>query len=252
VDHPLDLKIPFTPSWVAVYLDFAAFWVRILGFLLGRYGRRALGPVKDFLESMGKLYAFAAEVYTEHLSTTDRPKYLARPRFLLIHLVDPHLMCIPSLHVMVVIRSYTKFREILRSLGDEDNCAPQIEEIRQGALAITEAILYVKQHSVNCVAAAMYAMTCFDPSLFHSKEAEDFTSRLFANHETQFHGTAPSPLREDAPEIRAHILNLYGRFLNEQSMGSWKAPLLAFLRTQSEKRKKLSSKFCVVTPDSVY
>jgi hypothetical protein len=93
----------------------------------------------------------------------------------------------------------------------------------------------VKQHSVNCVAASLYAMTCFDPSLFPPEEAEDFSSRLFTNHETQFHGPVPSPLKEDAPEIRAHILNLYRRFLNEQGMGSWKEPLLAFLRGQPRK-----------------
>jgi hypothetical protein len=86
---------------------------------------------------------------------------------------------------------------------------------------------------VNCVAAALYAMTCFDPALFHSKEAEEFASRLFSNHETQFHGI--SPLGEDTLEIRAHILNLYRRFLNEQSAGSWKEPQLTFLRTQPRK-----------------
>jgi hypothetical protein len=128
---------------------------------------------------------------------------------------------------MVVIRSYTKFREILRSLGEEDNCADRIEEIRQGALAITEAILYVKQHSVNCVAAAMYAMTRFAPPLFPPEEAEDFASRLFT--------AAPSPLREAAPEIRAHILNLYRSFLLKGA-SSWEEPLLAFLQTQPEKK----------------
>ncbi|MDR0664728.1 MAG: hypothetical protein LBF86_04305 [Helicobacteraceae bacterium] len=47
VDHPLDAKIPFIPRWVDIYLDFVAFWIRILGFLLSRYGRRALAPVKE-------------------------------------------------------------------------------------------------------------------------------------------------------------------------------------------------------------
>jgi hypothetical protein len=130
---------------------------------------------------------------------------------------------------MVVIRSYTKFREILRVLGDEDKYVPQFEEIRQGAIAITEAILYVKQHSVNCVAAAMYAMTRFASPLFPPEEAEDFASRIFT--------AAPSPLKEDAPEIRAHILNLYRSFIrNGETASSWEEPLLAFLRTQPEKK----------------
>jgi hypothetical protein len=220
VDHPLDKEIPFTPERAAVYLDFVAFWIRMIGFLLTQYGRRAAGPVMDFFDTLGQLYVFAAEIYTKNLSTTDRPRYYRHPRFILIHAADPHLMCIPSLHVMVVIRTYTKFRAVIRSLGDEGRFAPQIEELRRGAQEITEAILYVKQHSVNCVSAAMYAMSCFDPGLFPAEEAADFTAGLF---------TRPgSP--EKSEIIRAYIIEKYQLFLEEGKKGTdWKAPLLAFL-----------------------
>ena len=181
VDHPLDRKIPFMPAWVTIYLDFAAFWIRVLSFLLREYRRRAFAPVREFIASMGELYAFAAEVYQKNFSTTKRPFYIARPRFFLIHLVDPHLMCIPSLHVMVAIRTWTKLAAILRSLGDAERLAPQIEEMKQGALAITAAVVFVKQHSVNCIAAALYAMTCFDGELFPPEEAAAFTDLLFAD-----------------------------------------------------------------------
>jgi hypothetical protein len=220
VDHPLDGKIPFAPSWVAVYLDFVAFWVRILSFLFRAYRRRAYKKAGEFMESIGRLYAFAGEVYRENLSTTKRPFYIRRPRFLLIHLVDPHLMCIPSLHVMVVIRAYTKFRDIIRALGDETRFARQIEDIKNGALAITEAILFVKQHSVNCVAAAMYAMTCFETRLFPPQEAEEFVSRLFIR----------SLPRGDAELIRAYVINLYRKFLSEKGRSkTWGEPLVNFL-----------------------
>jgi hypothetical protein len=222
VDHPLDKKIPFSPQWVGVYLDFVAFWVRIIGFLLERYRRRGVGPAADFIDSMGRLYGFAAEVYARNLSTTRRPRYLARPRFLLIHAADPHLMCIPSLHVMVVIRAYTKFRDIIRSFGDEEALAPQIEEIYRGALGITEAILYVKQHSVNCIPAAMYAMTRFEGELFSPGDAEDFVSRLFVQG-------LPPPGEGEA--IRGYIGEMYGRFLKEGEGKAWEEPLLAFLRS---------------------
>jgi hypothetical protein len=220
VDHPLDTKIPFTPGRVAIYLDFVAFWIRAVGFLLTQYGRRAEAPVMDFIDTLGKLYSFAAEIYAKNLSTTRRPRYYGHPRFVLIHAADPHLMCIPSLHVMVVIRTYTKFRGIIRSLGDEKRFAPQIEELRRGALDITEAILYVKQHSVNCVSAAMYAMSRFDPPLFSGDEAAGFTAALF---------TRPgSP--EKSETIRAYILEKYRQFLEEgETVADWKAPLLAFL-----------------------
>ncbi|MDR1863355.1 MAG: hypothetical protein LBQ67_05475 [Treponema sp.] len=222
-DHPLDRKIPFTPGKIAVYLDFTAFWIRVLGFLLKRFKRRALEPVKRFIETMGLLYAWAAQVYTKNLSTTERPRYLARSRFVVIHALDPHLMCIPSLHVMVVIRTYTFFRDILLSLGEAGNYAPRIEEIRQGALAISEAVLFVKQHSVNCISAAMYAMTRFDRALFPPEEAKRFASELFF----------ASLGKEDGEEVRAHILSLYRNFVAEgEKFGrDWTEPLLGFLKT---------------------
>ncbi|MDR0589674.1 MAG: hypothetical protein LBG25_03925, partial [Spirochaetaceae bacterium] len=197
--------------------------VRILGFLRSHYRRRGIKPALGFIKTIGRLYSFAAEIYAKNLSTTQRPRYLARPRFLLIHAVDPHLMCIPSLHVMVVISAYTQFRSILRSLGDDERFAPQIAEIHQGAVNITEAILYVKQHSVNCIAAAMYAMTCFDPALFPQTEGADFVSRLFRE--------VKNPGPGDAGIIRGHILELYLTFLKARNPAeTWGKPLVDFLR----------------------
>ncbi|MDR2617758.1 MAG: hypothetical protein LBC62_02700 [Treponema sp.] len=229
-DHPLDEKIPFTPGKVAVYLDFVAFWIRTIGFLLRRYQRRALEPAREILDSIGALYERAAEVYAVSFSTTARPFYVARPKFAVIHAFDPHLMCIPSLHVMVVIRTYTLFRDILRRLEGEEAFAPEIEEIRQGSLAITEAVLYVKQHSVNCVPAAMYAMTRFDPSLFPPEEGEYFCSRLFTSKD--------AVLGEDGETIRAYMLSLYRRFLAEGEKSSkWEKPLVDFLFSLPQTKK---------------
>jgi hypothetical protein len=222
VDHPLDLKIPFLPGKVKTYLDFIAFWVRCLGFLLRQCGRKALEPVRSFIESIGQAYAFAAEVYRINLSTTDRPFYIRRLRFLIIHTVDPHLMCIPSLHVMIVIRTYTLFKETIKAMGNEALFAAQAEELRLGALAITEAVLYVKQHSVNCISAAMYAMSRFDPRLFPPAEAERFASDLFSE--------GNSITKEDRDEIREYIIALYRRFLTEgEKCDDWKKPLLDFM-----------------------
>jgi hypothetical protein len=248
VDHPLDSKVPFVPAWVTIYLDFVPFWMRMLTFLLRRYGRRAYDSVRGFMESMGKLYTFAAEVYQKNLSTTVRPFYIARPRFFLIHLADPHLMCIPSLHVMAVIRTYTQFAAILRSLNEAENAAAYIAEIKQGALAITQAILFVKQHSVNCIAAAMYAMTRFDETLFPPEEAEAFAALLFSDppsvspenpvKNNAVHPSAAPRTKlppSDIAEIKAHIISLYRRFLaegKEEPARSWTAPLLRFLQNQ--------------------
>jgi len=242
VDHPLDKKIPFVPSWVTIYLDFVHFWIRMLTFFLKRYGRRAYPYMRDFIYSMGKLYAFAAEVYTKNLSTTKRPFYIARPRFFVIHLVDPHLMCVPSLHVMVVIHTYTMFAKIAKALGDEEKLKGQIEEMKQGALAISQAILYVKQHSVNCIPAALYAMTKFSPELFPSKEAEAFINLLFspapdpsnAPQGCRVHPAASPSTKlpeSDIAEIKAYILSQYRRFLAEGKTAQfWGEPLVNFLR----------------------
>jgi len=245
VDHPLDEKIPFVPSWVTIYLDFVNFWIRMLSFLLRRYGRRAYIPVRDFIQSMGDLYAYAAEVYKKNLSTTKRPFYIARPRFFLIHLLDPHLMCIPSLHVMVAIHTYTQFKVIAKKLGEEESLKEQILEVEQGALAISQAILFVKQHSVNCIPAALYAMTCFSPCIFTREEARAFTQRLFSPAPDvgntppvcRVHPSASPSTKlpdEDQAQIKSRILALYCRFLCEgEKAKSWDEPLVNFLRELS-------------------
>ncbi|MCL2243633.1 MAG: hypothetical protein FWC03_04100 [Treponema sp.] len=241
-DHPLDDKIPFVPAWVTIYLDFIQFWIRMLSFLLRRYRRRVFAHVRDFIFSMGRLYAYAAEVYMKNLSTTTRPFYISTPRFFLIHLADPHLMCIPSLHVMVVIHTYTKFGEIAKQLGEDKKLNEQILEVKQGALAISQAILFVKQHSVNCIPAALYAMTCFSPALFTPQDAAFFTEQLFSPAPGRdkmpkgcYVHPAASPSTKineaDQRQIKSHIMSLYNRFLSEKKNAkSWDEPIVNFLQ----------------------
>jgi len=243
VDHQLDKKIPFTPSWVAIYIDFIQFWIRMLTFFLKRYGRKAYVPARDFILSVGKLYEYAGEVYSKNLSTTRRPFYIARPRFFLIHLADPHLYCVPSLHVMIAIHTYTMFSVIAKQLGEKDKLQEQIDEMKHGALAISHAILYIKQHSVNCIPTALYAMTCFDPVNFPKEEAEEFIKLLFSPapegdeslRKIKVHPAA-SPLIKisdaDKADIRGHIVSLYRKFLSERDESRpWYEPLLKFLRS---------------------
>ncbi|MDR2941866.1 MAG: hypothetical protein LBV17_04665 [Treponema sp.] len=241
VDHVLDKKIPFTPSWVKIYIDFAKYWIRLLSFILRRYGRKAYAPAGDFISGMADLYTFAAQVYRKNLSTTSRPFYIKRPLFMVIHMLDPHLMCIPSLHVMVVIYTYTMFVKIAKSFGEEEKLKDQILEMKYGALAIVEAILFVKQHSINCIAAALYAMNCYSNELFPMQEAEHFISLLFSKipdfgvHTKTIHPSyAPKIKLPDAVqnEIREYILNLFECFVSERDpKKSWNEPLLNFLKT---------------------
>jgi hypothetical protein len=252
VDHPLDRKIPFVPSWITIYLDFISYWTRMLGFLLHTYKRRSYDPVRDFIKSIGRLYAFAAEAYQRNLSTTERPFYISRPRFFLVHLFDPHLMCIPSLHVMVVVWTYSRFASILRSFNDTERYAAQIEEMKQGAIAITQAILFVKQHSVNCVAAALYAITCFDGKQFSPEDAEAFVDLIFwkappaapvpggrlpANYKVRPWAAPRTKLPdEDVSIIRTYIAGLFRRFYAERKTArNWEEPQLDFMR-QGDRR----------------
>ncbi|MDR3249330.1 MAG: hypothetical protein LBT39_11160 [Treponema sp.] len=236
VDHELDARIPFTPAWDKIYMDFTPFWIRLVGFLLGEFGKKAWPAVIHIFDSVAVLYDFAGEIYGKNLSTTTRPFHIKGFRFFLMHACDPHLMCIPSLHVMVMIRAYTQFAKIMKSLVDDGSYESLVAEIRRGARDITEAILYVKQHSVNCVAASMYAMTRFDPELFPPEEAEDFAARLFTTGGAEPASPADSLPRmnsETADLAREYILGLYRIFLSQGAAvperEQWAKPLLDFL-----------------------
>lgn len=223
VEHPLDAKIPFTPSFVGIYLDFSLFWVRMLAFLLDAFGRRAYQYVKNYLYEIDRLYTEAAKVYARIMSTTCRPVYKKSILFRIIYMFDPHLMCIPSLHVMVVVMVYTNFQYILAKLNAADEWQDEAEKAYRHAVAITDSILLIKQHSVNCVSAGMYAIHCFAPALFPPEEAERFVDSLLR--------LPPDIVTEPAAaEIRLHILNLFKSFLAERKTAAgWEDVLTSFL-----------------------
>jgi len=234
VEHSLDDRIPFNPGFIRIYLDFVAFWVRIAGFLSIGHGKQGKNMAVDFVMSITKLYTYAFQIYQKNLSTTNRPNYKKNLRFLLIHLVDPHLMCIPSLHVMLVVHSYTAFRHYLRNI-EEENTNDLAEKVFRGAITITEAVLYVKQHSVNCIAAALYAMSRFDPALFNNTDAEIFVSGLFRTDKdipAEYLPFYKGPLVHsgDATGLREYIIGLF-RFFQEKESTDWTVPLLDFLKT---------------------
>jgi hypothetical protein len=123
---------------------------------------------------------------------------------------------------MIVIHAYIQFRQILRTFNEEDLFKAQIEELYKGALEITEAVLYVKQHSVNCVPAALYSLTRFQEDLFTPQEARSFTQNLFRS---------PNDLGSgDDGLIRDYIAQLYTQFTEEgKNSDDWRVPILKFL-----------------------
>jgi hypothetical protein len=136
-----------------------------------------------------------------------------------------------------MVHAYTAFRRFLQNLGEEKTLQSLAEKVYRGAVVITEAILYVKQHSINCVAASLYVMQRFDPSLFTTADAETFVYSLFGMEKAGGIPEEYAPFykgpfikQEDIAWIREHIMGLYRFFLETQSE-DWTAPILDFLKS---------------------
>jgi hypothetical protein len=229
VDHELDAAVPFTPSKVGIYLDFVALWIRPLQYIKNRCGRKAsLKYTKELVMAIDRCYRDAARVYRFRMTTTKRPKYYKGP-FKTIHIFDPHYMCVPSLHVIVVVLAYTFYRRVFAELGITGEEAEGLNnELYQGAVSITETVLYIKQHSVNCIPAALYVMTRISPDSVTPTEVDSFLKCLFSS------ATDISP--ENVSNIRAHIMDTYEQlFLEGCHDTDWVTPLQRWLVAYEEK-----------------
>ncbi len=173
-----------------------------------------------YLRLIRQCYAEAADVYRASMTTTRRPRHY-RGRFLAIHLFDPHLLCVPSLHVMICVLTYTFYRRAFAELGVKPAEAQALDaELFDGAVAITESVLYIKQHSVNCLPAAFYAMTRITPADVTPAEIDRFVAHLFADDQL-----------DAAPAIRAHVLAGYERLVSEGAADAdWQATVQRYVR----------------------
>ena len=162
VDHPLDKKVPFTPDRVGIYFDFINIWIRPMSMMIKKFGaKKGLPLCKEWLDRLRKTYEEAAKFYRFCLSTTDRPHYKKSLNFLKIHLFDPHYCCVPSLHIAIVVLVFTFYRDLFVREGfSAEEREAWTRELYEGAVSIGETVLYVKQHSVNCIPAALYMMIC--------------------------------------------------------------------------------------------
>ena len=229
VQIPLDDQIPFIPEKVEVYIHFINFWLSPITMLFFRLGlRQALPAAKTFLFYITKAYSEATKVYSYRLSTTDRPDYKKGRHFKAIHRLDPHYLCVPSLHVAIVVLTFSFFKTIFeRANFTQEEKKNWNEELYSGALAITESVLFVKQHSVNCVSAAMYMMTKITPFIT-AQEAQDFISHIFEN--------SPEIDQEKRIEIVKHIMNMFNQFSQESKQtDKWEVPIQNWLTEHSQK-----------------
>lgn len=170
VDHPLDEVIPFRPEDVGLYMSFTSLWQKTAGFFRKICGPSANTVVEDFLRGLGSLYEKAGRIYDRCQSTTTRPGPRLHPAFLKIHLFDPHLHCVPSLHVMVVCYTAEWLERMAAAHGENlGDYGEEVAYVKRQAAEIIDTILTVKQHSVNCVAAGLYFLNALHPQ--YSREA---------------------------------------------------------------------------------
>jgi hypothetical protein len=231
VDHPLDRYIPFTPTYVGVYLSFVHTWVKALQFVHTHYGTPAVPDIRDFLHDLTRMYQEAGRVYRQCQSTTARPGVRLDSRFVLIHAADPHLNCVPSLHVMVVCYTYYQVQRMLRRHGcPADDTAQQVRLFYQEALLITESILFIKQHSVNCIPAALYMLTYLFAD-FTDTDVTRFINDLFV----------AAPIEAAASQqIRAYIGQVYAD-LHAQTpqQGDFRQVVVEFIRAYDQNALKV-------------
>jgi hypothetical protein len=222
VDHPLDEDIPFDPSWVGLYNTFTVFWMKSAGWLLKTFGSQAADDIATFTRDIAMLYDTAGDVYGRCQSTTSRPSVIADFNFIVIHIFDPHLHCVPSLHVMVC--AYTGFMtsEIIKKHAeDPSKYQVELDWVYKNSLEIIESVLLVKQHSVNCIPAG-YFMTSMLFDSFRDNWASQYMDEMFADD--------PKGIK-DAPGTAEYIKKLYTRFMNDYKInGDRTQVLLDFLK----------------------
>ena len=218
VDHPLDETIPFRPDWVHIYLHFYPLCIKCLYFLYKEFGKKALTIIRDFMNEIADIYYEAGKIYRQRQSTTNRPRYLKTAKFRLIHLVDPHLHCVPSLHVLLVVFNYVRMSQIIGRLSEEgSDYQEQLSYIYSQAVAVTDSILFVKQHSVNCIPAALYAMSSLHPE-YTMHEATSFIDDLVLDETLAARD-----------EIREFIHTQYRAFMASDAEMCYREVLLDFL-----------------------
>ena len=203
VDHEFDERVPFAPERVSIYLDFIRIWVAAISHARRELGRASTDAIAAFIDGLSDSYLEAYRVYRRCASTTRRPTVAANGSFGLIYAVDPHLFCLPSLHVMIVSYTWLEIRRIYTALGEGERGRSAWEDLYRQAVSITDTVIYVKQHSVNCIPAALF-MTTRMRSDFSRSDALAFIDELFLE-----------PALPDRPSIVRYMRELYGRFMDE-------------------------------------
>lgn len=228
VDHKLDNLVPFSPDKVTTYLNFVNFWIRPLSLLITELGvKKAMPYCAEYLTLIERCYKQASLVYKNAMSTTNRPKPNGNRHFMQIHFFDPHLLCVPSLHVAICVLAKTYFKNIFKIINfPEEKQKKWAAEIDEEAIAIIETVLYVKQHSVNCIPAALYMMTHILKDSFSIEDSVNLIEKLFEN--------STDITSVDKALIRTHIHFMFEELLLEGcNEENWSIPILRWIKSYS-------------------
>jgi len=178
--HPLDRQIPFRPREVRTYLGYMSFWLKSLRLLYDLLGRAALPHIRESFDRACLLYREAGGIYRRCQSTTTtRLAMPLSPYFVAIYLFDPHLHCIPSLHILLICYNRHLLADVLgrRNRLDAEGLEALREAERQ-AVRVTEAILLIRQHSLLDIAPSLFLLTALLPG-FGPRQVEEHVRKLF-------------------------------------------------------------------------
>lgn len=207
VDNELDNKIPFVPSKIGTYLDFTAFWIRPMSMMIEKLdSKKAAYYIHDYLKKISLTYHSASRIYKMCMSTTARPKYYKMFYFRVIHFFDPHYLCVPSLHISIVSLVWSFYRDAFKNMQEltQEEKDFYLSEIYNGAIKIAETVLYIKQHSVNCIPAALYMMTFLMRPFFTAEDGIQFLRDMFVKTDIPV---------DTQKELKDYMYFIYERFL---------------------------------------
>lgn len=227
VDHPLDNKIPFSPSHVKDYMYFTHLWIKSLVFLYHEFNTAAISYIASFLNDLSRLYINAFQIHNVYQTTTKRPRFSGGPYFYLIRLTDPHLHCLPSLHVMIAGFNFFRIIDILKKFTESSNEYEQEKEyLFSMIIKIINSVLFIKQHSVNCIPSGLLMLQ----STIHDFP-EDLSRQIIDN----LLRTSEIPV-ETEELVRSYMTRLYDSFAEKSKNIDAKSLLLDFLKNYDIKK----------------
>lgn len=227
-DHKLDSTIPFREDTAKTYLDFINFWIRPLSLAVEKFGwHRGALISRRFIKKIAFAYNEAYRVYSKNITTTSRPKATTKT-VRNIQRADPHYCCVPSLHIVIVLLVIFFWR---KNFAAEGYTPAEMEkwnrELYDRGLSIAQSVLYMKQHSVNCIPAAMFMITVTEKELVTPEDIYKFIDEIFKD--------SKDIKPEDRNAIQQHIRETYSQYLekyegSEESDRDWANLILQWIR----------------------